>query len=94
MVNQAVNQAMNDGNYEQHLQVLAERWAAALTFAGFDAAVVAAGEPHPYFLDDQAAPFRPNPHFAQWFPQRDCAHAILLIRPGATPRRFFHQPRD
>ncbi|MFU8816046.1 MAG: Xaa-Pro dipeptidase [Pseudomonadales bacterium] len=85
---------MNETHYEQHLQVLAERWAAALTFAGFDAAVVAAGEPHPYFLDDQAAPFRPNPHFAQWFPDRDCAHAMLLIRPGATPRLFFHQPRD
>ena len=85
---------MNETHYEQHLQVLAERWSAALAFAGFDAAVVAAGEPRPYFLDDQSAPFRPNPHFAQWFPDRDCAHAMLLIRPGAPARLFFHQPRD
>lgn len=81
-------------HYSQHLDVLAERWQAALEFAGFDAAVVAAGEPREYFLDDLAAPFRPNPHFAQWFPDPDCAHAVLLIRPGQHPRLFFHQPRD
>lgn len=56
--------------------------------------MVTAGEPREYFLDDQAAPFRPNPHFAQWFPDSDCAHSALLIRPGERPRLFFHQPRD
>ncbi len=78
----------------EHLATLQNRWEQALDFAGFDAAVVAAGEPREYFLDDQSAPFRPNPHFAQWFPDRDCAHAALLIRPGQQPRLFFHQPRD
>jgi Xaa-Pro dipeptidase len=81
-------------NFDRHIAELSRRWAAALEFAGFDAAVVAAGAPRPYFLDDQAPPFRPNPHFAQWFPYRDCAHALLLIRPGERPRLFFHQPRD
>jgi Xaa-Pro dipeptidase len=80
--------------YHDHLKVLSQRWSDALTFAGFDAAVVAAGEPRLYFLDDQAPAFRPNPHFAQWFPDRDCAHAMLLVRPGAAAKLYFHQPRD
>ena len=85
---------MIPANYDQHLSVLQGRWQQALSFAGFDAAVVAAGEPRDYFLDDQAAPFRPNPHFAQWYPEPDCAHAAILIRPGERPRLYFHQPRD
>ncbi len=85
---------MNTELYRQHLETLGERWAEALSFAGFDAAVVAAGEPMAYFLDDLMVPFRPNPHFAQWLPYGDCAHAMLLIRPGERPRLFFHQPRD
>lgn len=81
-------------HFDRHLQTLSQRWENALAFAGCDAAVVAAGTPAPYFLDDQSAPFRPNPHFGQWFPDRDCAHALLLIRPGSRPHLFFHQPRD
>jgi len=85
---------VDTNRYPEHLEILARRWQAALDFAGFDAAVITAGEPHEYFLDDLAAPFRPNPHFAQWFPDSDCAHSALLIRPGDRPRLFFHQPRD
>lgn len=81
-------------HYAEHLQILQQRWQAALEFAGFDAAVVAAGAPRDYFLDDLPAPFRPNPHFAQWFPEPDCARALLLIEPQQPPRLFFHQPRD
>lgn len=80
--------------YAEHLEVLSARWQAALEQAGFDAAVVAAGAPREYFLDDLPVPFRPNPHFAQWFPDPDCAHSALVIRPGERPRLLFHQPRD
>jgi Xaa-Pro dipeptidase len=84
----------NQTAYREHLELIGERWAAALAFAGFDAAVIAAGEPRMYFLDDQGPPFRPNPHFAQWFPDRDCAHAMLLVRPGVAAKLYFHQPKD
>jgi len=80
--------------YSEHLDLLARRWEAALTFAGFDAAIVVAGQPAEYFLDDQATPFRPNPHFAQWFPGDDAAGSALLIRPGERPRLYFYQPAD
>ena len=81
-------------HYARHLEVLDQRWQVALEFAGLDAAVVAAGAPREYFLDDLHVPFRTNPHFAQWYPDADCAHAALLIRPGQRPKLLFHQPRD
>lgn len=80
--------------YQRHLEELQQRWQAALEFAGMDAALVAAGTPREFFLDDQGPPFRPNPHFAQWYPDADCAGAILLLQPGRQPRLYFHQPRD
>ena len=80
--------------YEQHLQKLEIRWQQALEANRFDAAVILAGTGSPYFLDDQAAPFRPNPHFAQWFPQRDCADSALLIRPGTKATLLFYSPQD
>jgi len=80
--------------FAEHIEVLEGRWHQALARAGFDAVVVDAGEPRMYFQDDQAAPFRPNPHFAQWFPDRDCAGARLLLRPGHRPRLYFVCPRD
>lgn len=89
-----MNEDPNPKLFGEHLETLAERWATALTFAGFDAVIVAAGEAQNYFLDDQAPPFRANPHFAQWFPEDDCAGSALLIRPGVRPLLFFHQPED
>ncbi len=80
--------------YAGHLHELTQRWEAALAFAGFDAAIVAAGQPGEYFLDDQTTPFRPNPHFAQWVPEDDVAGSALLIRPGERPRLYFYQPAD
>jgi len=85
---------VNLERYPQHLTTLHQRWQAALEFAGFDAAIVAAGSQALHFLDDHGPPFRPNPHFAQWFPDADCAEAVLLIEPGCRPRLYFHQPRD
>ncbi len=85
---------MNTETYQRHLDELQQRWQAALEFAGLDAALVAAGTPREFFLDDQSPPFRPNPHFAQWYPDADCAGAIVLLQPGQRPRLFFHQPRD
>jgi len=85
---------MADPVYQAHLAVLADRWSRALERAGFDAAIVAAGEPRLYFLDDQSPTWRCNPHFGQWLPGADCPHSALLLRPGARPRLFFHSPAD
>ena len=70
------------------------QWRAALQAADYDAALVAAGAPRNYLFDDQAPTFRPNPHFALWFPHEQCEHALLLIVPDKRPQVFFHQPAD
>ncbi|MEZ5550195.1 MAG: Xaa-Pro dipeptidase [Pseudomonadales bacterium] len=78
----------------RHLDLLHRRWTDALGHHHFDCAVIAAGQSRPYFLDDQAPPFRANPHFQQWFPSDACEGSLLLIRPGQRPRLFFLKPDD
>jgi Xaa-Pro dipeptidase len=85
---------MAEPDYLEHLAVVGERYARALEGAGFDGVILDAGASHYYFLDDQAAPWRPNPHFAQWLPGETCPNSCLLVRPGEKPRLYFHQPAD
>src|SRR5512147_785396 len=80
--------------YTEHVATLQQRWSTALAANRFDAALIDAGARRNYFLDDQAPPFRANPHLSQWLDAAGCEHALLLVRPGQTPRLFFHQPRD
>ena len=80
--------------YAAHLDLVAGRWEQALAASGFDAVVVAAGRPNPHLFDDLTAFFRPNPHFALWFPDRRCEGAALLFMPGQRPRLYFHRPED
>jgi Xaa-Pro dipeptidase len=46
------------------------------------------------FLDDQALPFKPNPHFIQWLPLLRHPEACLLFRPGKKPQVLVYQPDD
>jgi Xaa-Pro dipeptidase len=85
---------MAEPDYLEHLTVVGDRYARALDAAGFDGVILDAGTAHYYFLDDQAAPWRPNPHFAQWLPGVSCPNSCLLVRPGERPRLYFHQPAD
>ena len=80
--------------YTNHLATLQARWEAALADSRVDAVLLAAGNAEPYFLDDQAPPFRANPHFAQWLPGVDAEGSVLLLQPGRRPKLFFHQADD
>ena len=80
--------------YADHIATLQRRWETALSANRFDAALIAAGTRQNYFLDDQAPPFRANPHFAQWVDGAGSENALLLIRPGRKPTLYFHQQRD
>ena len=84
----------SEEDYSAHLAEVAAQWEAALQAGRYDAAVIPAGEAEMYFQDDQAPPFHPNPHFARWFPDDDCEHSVLLVRPGAAPKLYFHAPAD
>ena len=78
--------------FAAHLASVASHWGEALAENRYDAAVVPAGAPAMYYQDDQAPPFHPNPHFARFFPDDDCAGSVLLVRPGANPKLYFSQP--
>lgn len=80
--------------YNRHIQAVGTRWDEALESSGFDSALVMAGAETPYFLDDQAAAFRINPHLAQWFPHNHCPGSALLVRKGERPTLHFFQPAD
>lgn len=83
-----------DALFPEHLEVVGRRWAAALGAAGFDAAVVTAGEPKYFFLDDQAPPLKLNPHFLQWCPSETAQGSALLVRPGHRTSLYFLSPDD
>ncbi|MGE0623048.1 MAG: Xaa-Pro dipeptidase [Pseudomonadales bacterium] len=83
-----------DTLYPAHLTEVSGRWSAALATAGFDAAVVTAGEPKPYFLDDQSPPLKLNPHFLQWCPSETAAGSALLVTPGRATCLYFLRPDD
>jgi Xaa-Pro dipeptidase len=84
----------SSSNFSDHLAQLQTRWEGALEATGFDMACISAGVAQNYFLDDQAPPFRPNPHFAQWFPDGASQHCELIVRPGRRPTLLFFQPAD
>jgi Xaa-Pro dipeptidase len=83
-----------DELYAEHLQTLMRRTDATLEALGFDALVVHAGCPPTQFLDDQAYPYKVNPHFKSWVPIVDNPQSFLVYAPGARPRVLFHQPSD
>lgn len=80
--------------YPAHLQTLQQHWNTALTAAGCEHALIAAGAPHGIFLDDMDYPFKVNPHFKHWLPVTDNPHCFLLYTPGKKPTVFFYQPVD
>jgi Xaa-Pro dipeptidase len=80
--------------YEAHLRVQKQRTDAALEAAGFESLAIYAGAPHMRFLDDQAYPFKVNPHFKLWAPLLDAPESWILYQPAKPLRMVFLQPND
>jgi Xaa-Pro dipeptidase len=89
-----VSQSSLDQLYEPHLQTLMRRTEQSLAASGFDSLVIHAGHPPVQFLDDQAYPYKVNPHFKAWVPIVDNPRCILVFTPGARLKVLFYQPRD
>jgi Xaa-Pro dipeptidase len=83
-----------DELYAEHLKTLAQRTDAALAAEKFDALVIHAGTPPMLFLDDQAYPYKVNPHFKAWVPIIDNPGCILIYAPGRAPLVLFHRADD
>ncbi|MCY3838496.1 MAG: M24 family metallopeptidase, partial [Gammaproteobacteria bacterium] len=84
--------AFDQYEYAEHVGTIAAQWERALAATGADAAVVPAGISQMYFQDDQAPTFHPNPHFARFYPDDNCEHSVLLVRPENRPKLYFHRP--
>lgn len=80
--------------YPAHLQTLKERHDRALAATRFDHLIIFAGALRYMFLDDNAYPFKPNPHFKSWVPVIDNPNCYLIYTPGQMPRLLFFQPAD
>ncbi|NJN52544.1 MAG: Xaa-Pro dipeptidase [Gammaproteobacteria bacterium] len=81
-------------DYRNHVRDLVQQWRQVLTATRIDAVVIAAGSPQNYFLDDQAPPYRANPHFSQWVGGAECPHSLLLVTHTSRPRLYFQQVED
>jgi Xaa-Pro dipeptidase len=80
--------------YPAHLAEIERRSADALAACRRDTLVVAAGQPHLWFLDDEGYPFKANPHFLHWLPLADAPGSWIVYTPGTKPRLVFLQPHD
>jgi Xaa-Pro dipeptidase len=80
--------------FESHIGTLRSRTDAALDATGFESIAIYAGQAKMQFLDDQAYPFKVNPHFKAWAPLRDSADCWIVYRPSAALRLVFLQPID
>jgi Xaa-Pro dipeptidase len=80
--------------YPDHLRIVKERHDRALAECGYDAIVVAAGALRYAFLDDNAYPFRPNPHFKAWVPVIDNPNCFVVYKPGEKPLLVYFNPVD
>lgn len=80
--------------YSAHTATLRQRYDSTLEQCGLDAVVIAAGQPHGIFLDDQHLPYKTNPHLLQWGPLREHPGSVLIVESGKTPRLLVHTPTD
>jgi len=80
--------------YPQHIETVTGIWRRGLERAGCESVLIAGGEPHQVFLDDQDYPLKVNAHFKHFAPVLDNPHCFIFYRPGERPRLLFYQPVD
>ncbi len=83
-----------DTLFTKHFSELARRSDAALRAAKAELLVVYSGALSLLFLDDQAHPFKTNPHFKAWAPVLDNPDCFIVYAPGHKPLLLFHLPVD
>jgi Xaa-Pro dipeptidase len=80
--------------FDAHLQSTLQQIESALVANDFDALVVHAGNPQPWFQDDQYHPYRVNPWFAWLVPAPPAPGSLLVIQRGKPPELRFVAPDD
>ena len=80
--------------YASHLETVMARHDDALDRSGAAHAVIFSGSPRIAFLDDNAYPFKANPHFVAWLPLTTLPHCYIVYTAGEQPRLIYFQPED
>ena len=80
--------------YPQHIEQLQQRTKLLLLRENIEGIVIHSGQEIRAFLDDNAYPFRVNPHFKHWLPLVDAPNCWLIINGEDKPTLIFYQPVD
>lgn len=80
--------------YTDHIAAMRRLADQALAANGFDHLLIHSGALNYAFLDDNAYPFKVNPHFKRWVPVTDNPECLIIYTPGETPKLAFYSPVD
>ncbi len=80
--------------YPAHIECLQQRTKQALSRENIDGIVIHSGQEIKAFLDDNAYPFRVNPHFKHWLPLIESPNCWLIINGEDKPTLIYYQPID
>ena len=80
--------------YPAHIACLQQRTKQALSRENIDGVVIHSGQEIKAFLDDNAYPFRVNPHFKHWLPLVDMPNCWLVVNGEDKPTLIYYQPID
>ncbi|HCH69513.1 MAG TPA: Xaa-Pro dipeptidase [Colwellia sp.] len=80
--------------YPQHIEQLQQRTKKALSCENIEGIVIHSGQEVNVFLDDNAYPFKVNPHFKHWLPLIDAPNCWLIINGEDKPTLIYYQPVD
>ncbi|MCW8833294.1 MAG: Xaa-Pro dipeptidase [Colwellia sp.] len=80
--------------YPAHIACLQQRTKKALSRENIEGVVIHSGQEIKAFLDDNAYPFRVNPHFKHWLPLIDVPNCWLIVNGEDKPTLIYYQPID
>ncbi|PCH97386.1 MAG: Xaa-Pro dipeptidase [Gammaproteobacteria bacterium] len=80
--------------YPAHIACLQQRTKQALLRENIEGVVIHSGQEIKAFLDDNAYPFRVNPHFKHWLPLIDIPNCWLIVNGEDKPTLIYYQPVD
>lgn len=80
--------------YSAHIDCLQQRTKQALSYEKIEGVVIHSGQEIKAFLDDNAYPFRVNPHFKHWLPLIDVPNCWLIVNGEDKPTLIYYQPID
>jgi len=88
-----LNQQLSE-EYPAHITQLQLRTKQALARENIEGIVIHSGQEIKAFLDDNAYPFRVNPHFKHWLPLLDVPNCWLIVNGEDKPTLIYYQPVD